>query len=247
MSDSLRAEWLKAWTGRTWLLLTAIGALMSLTTTLGYATDGAEQITGGLTTAAAVTDEGVRAWMMMFLFSSLFGAVSVTREYTSGAIGRSVLLGGGRNRLFSAKVLVAAAMGAISGALAVVLGAISTWGATASAGVPFTWTSETTLVAAGVFAVTVAAAPWGVLVGWLIRNQIGAVVTLMGLTLVVDPALQRLVPDAAKFLLTIAMSSVYRDGKPELLTVPLACLVIAAWLGAAGLLARKALLSRDVL
>jgi ABC-2 type transport system permease protein len=54
------------------------------------------------------------------------------------------------------------------------------------------------------------------------------------------------VPAVGRFTMTIAMSAVYRDGKPELLPIPAASLVIAAWLAVAGLLAFQLVRTRDV-
>ncbi|GHC51257.1 ABC transporter permease [Streptomyces cinnamoneus] len=246
MRDLLPAEWMKAWAGRTWLICAASGSFMSLLASLGYASDTDKKITEQHMDLATITNDSVRAWMMTFLFASLFGAIFVVREYTAGTIGRSVLLSGTRTRLFAAKALVGTAMGALSGLLAVALAFAATYGALASNGHNPEITRETWLIAAGIFVCNVLAGPWGVLFGWIIRHQVGAVTTLLALTLIVDPALQRLVPDVGKFLMTIAMSSVYRDGKPELLSEPIAFLVIAGWLAAAWFGARKLFLTRDI-
>ncbi|MDX2762761.1 ABC transporter permease [Streptomyces europaeiscabiei] len=246
MRNLLAGEWAKAWTGRGWLILVGCGVLMSLLGALGYASQGATAIEEGTMGRAAVTDDIVRSWFMMSLFTSLFGAIFVSREYTSGAIGRSVLMSGGRTRLLAAKVLIATAVGALAALFTAALSLASAWGALAANGTEPAWHGETWLILLGVFAVNTLAAPWGALIGWIVRHQVGAVVTVVALTLVVDPAVQVLVPDAGKYLMTIAQSSVYRDMKPELLSTPLALLVIAGWLAAAGLLARKLFTARDV-
>ena len=247
MRNLLAGEWAKAWTGRGWLILAGCGVLMSLLGALGYASQGATAIEEGTMGRAAVTDDIVRSWFMMSLFTSLFGAVFVSREYTSGAIGRSVLMSGGsRTRLLAAKVLTATAVGALAALLTAVLSLASAWGTLAANGAEPAWHGETWLILLGVFAVNTLAAPWGALIGWIVRHQVGAVVTVVALTLVVDPAVQVLVPEAGRYLMTIAQSSVYRDTKPELLSTPLALLVIAGWLAAAGLLARKLFTARDV-
>ncbi|GAQ62857.1 ABC transporter permease [Streptomyces scabiei] len=246
MRNLLAGEWTKAWTGRGWLILAGCGVLMSVLGSLGYASEGAAAIEKGTLGRAAVTDDIVRSWFMMSLFTSLFGAVFVSREYTSGAIGRSVLMSGGRTRLLAAKVLTATAVGALAALLTAALSLASAWGTLAANGTGPAWHGETWLILLGVFAVNTLAAPWGALVGWIVRHQVGAVVTVVALTLVVDPALQRLVPEVGTYLMTIAQSSVYRDQKPGLLSTPLALLVITGWLTAAALLARKLFTSRDV-
>ncbi|MFD7028523.1 ABC transporter permease [Streptomyces sp. NPDC059917] len=247
MRNVLAGEWMKAWTGRSWLILLSAGIFMSLLTCFGYASSGDQQIALGRSTAAAVTDDMAQAWMMTFLMAAVFGAILVTREYTSGAVARSVLLSGGRLRLLSAKALVATAVGLLNGLLAAGLAFLCASTLPGHFGYDGDWTGHTTRIVLGVVAVNVIAAPWGVLLGWIIRHQLAAVVTVIGLTLLVEPGLQQIVPEVAAYLPTIAMSSVYLDGKPELLSVPLALLVLAGWLAAAAVAARQSLLSRDVI
>ncbi|OEJ26164.1 hypothetical protein AR457_18455 [Streptomyces agglomeratus] len=246
MRDLITAEWRKATTGRTWWILAGLGVLMSLTSGFGFASQGDAAITTGAASPSAVTDDVVRAWMMTFLFSSLFGALLVTREYASGSITRSVLLSGTRGRLFAAKLTVATLSGVLYGLLAAALAALCAYATLNHFGHSPEWTTETTLIALGVLACNVLAAAWGAFLGWIVRHQTATVVLLMALTLLVDPGVQQLAPDVAKFLLTIAMSSVYRDAKPDLLSVPVALLVIGGWLTAAGFAARKLLFTRDV-
>ncbi|MEV8535708.1 ABC transporter permease [Streptomyces sp. NPDC051211] len=248
MRNVIAAEWSKAWTGRAWWILALIGVFLGVLAGTGFVAQADADIAAGRDTVEAATDQVVRCWFMLLLFSALFGAVFVTKEYNSGAIARTVLLSGGRDRLLAAKLIAGTGMGALYAVLATVLAAASPtlFLATTTEYEPV-WTGETTLTLVGVFTVTLLGAPWGVFLGWIIRNQTAAVATLLGLTLFVDEALLRLLPEAGKFTLTIAMSSVYRDGKPELLSVPLALLVIAGWLALSGFAARKLFLSRDVI
>ncbi len=246
MRDVTAAEWRKAWTGHAWWLLAAFGVFLSLLASVGFATQAEQQLADRQTDLPAVTDELVRSWFMLLLFSALFGAVLVTKEFGSGAISRSVLLSGGRDRLFAAKLLVGTAMGLLYGVLAAALAAATPFLFLPGIGQEPEWSGDTTLTLLGVFAVTVLGAPWGVLIGWLLRNQVAAVGALLGLTLLVDESLLRLAPDIGRFTMTIAMSSVYRDGKPELLPVPVALAVIGAWLLLAGFVSRRLLVTRDV-
>ncbi|MDX3854084.1 ABC transporter permease [Streptomyces sp. AK02-01A] len=245
MRNLIAGEARKALTGRAWWYLPLAGAWLCLITTFGYVSEGEKAIASG-STALAVGQDVARAWMMMFLLSSVFGAVAVTRDYASGTMIRSMLLAGSRSRLFGAKLVVATAAGAVFGLFAVVLGTASVFLGPLPFGLEAAADGETALILAGVFVCCLLAAPWGALVGWIVRSQTGAVATLLALTLAVDPGLQRLVPDAAKFLLTIAMSSVYRDVKPDLLSLPWAYAVIAAWLAAAFLVGRRLVRTRDI-
>ncbi len=246
MLDLVRGEWLKARTGRAGIITLGSGLSMCLLISYGYASEGDTNLTAGLTDLATVTNDIARAWMMLFLFASIFAALLVTREYSSGTMARSVLLGGNRSRVFLAKLLAGTGAGIIFGLLSALFAAISPWLLLSTYGRETAWTEETTLTVAGVFLCNVLAALWGVTLAWVIRNQVAAVLTIMTLTMLVDPGLQRLVPDASSYLFTIALSSIYRDGKPELLSVPIAFLVIAGWLVVAGFVGRKAFLSRDL-
>lgn len=245
MRNLVHGELRKAVTGRTWWILMLAGTFLCLLSTFGFASEGHKAVAAG-GSAADVTNDIARAWMMMFLFASLSGAILVTREYGTGTVARSVLLAGSRGRLLVAKTAVATAAGAAFGLLAAGLGAL----ACAFAGAPYgdsaAFTRETWLILAGVFACSVLAAPWGALLGWIVRNQVSAVALLITLTLVVDPGVQALAPEAAQYLLTIAMSSVYQDVKPDLLPVPWAFAAIAGWLTAAWFAARRLLTTRDI-
>lgn len=247
MRNLVAAEWSKAFTGRAWWSMALIGVFLGFLASTGFVAGAEEDVAKGGTTIEAVTDQVVRSWFMLLLFSALYGAVFVTKEYNSGAIGRSVLLSGGRGRLLGAKLLVGTGVGVLFAVLATGLAAASpAVFLSSSTDLEPAWTGETTLTLVGVFVVTVLGAPWGVLLGWIIRNQTAAVATLLGLTLLVDESLLRLLPSVGRFTMTIAMSSVYRDGKPELLSVPVALIVIGAWLAVAGYVARRLFLSRDV-
>jgi hypothetical protein len=244
--DLLAAEWLKARTGRLGWLLALVGGFLVVVSNLGLLSQGVEQLDAGTTTLAELTDVPVRNSMAMLLPAALFGAVFVAREYTGGTIGRSALLSGGRDRQWAAKLLVSLAAGALFGLFALVLGAGSAWALLAGHGHAPLWTGETWLIALGVFTVNVLGAAWGVFLGWILRKDMVAVAALVLLVLGVEPALHRFVPEAGKYFLTVAMSSVYRDTQPDLLPIPFACLVIAAWLAAAGYLARRLVRSRDL-
>jgi ABC-2 type transport system permease protein len=245
MTDLIISDAMKAVTGRLLPGLALGGILLSGTAAYGYAVAASPDAATGPADLGTVSGQVVRAWMMMFLFAALFGAIHVTREYSAGTIGRSVLVAG-RTRFLAVKTTTSAAVGALFGLVAVTLGLASAQGFLPLVGAHPVWTRDVWLTAAGVFACCVAAGVWGAALGWIIRHQVGAVSVVVFLTLVVEPALQRIVPDVSAYLLTIAMSALYLDGKPELLSVPLALTVVVGWLAAAWLLARRQLLARDI-
>ncbi|MFD6417506.1 ABC transporter permease [Streptomyces sp. NPDC060194] len=245
MRDLLRGELRKAATGRTWWILLLAGTFLCLLSTFGFASQ-AHEAAGAEGPAASAADDIARSWMMMFLFSSLFGAVLVTREYGAGTISRSVLLAGSRTRLLAAKTAVATVAGTFFGLAAAAMGGAAVALAPRVYGDAPGFTGETALILAGVFVCCLTAAAWGALVGFAVRNQAATVAVLITLTLVVDPGVQALVPEAAQYLLTIAMSSLYRDVKPDLLSLPWAYAAVAAWLTAAWFAARRLLTARDL-
>ncbi|WP_328861970.1 ABC transporter permease [Streptomyces sp. NBC_00306] len=246
MREVLNAEWLKAWSGRTWWIMAALAVFMGLLGSSGAAAVADQQMDSGATDAAAATAELIRSWFSVLLASVLFGALFVSREYNTGAINRSVLLCGSRTRLLAAKTIVGTAMGLIFALLAAGLAPLSLWGFFTLFGMDVQWSGEATLTLLGVFTVAALAAPWGVLLGWIIRNQAASVTLVLVVTLFVDETLFRVLPAVGKFTMGIAMGAVYRDAKPEMLSIPLALLVIAGWLALAGYSARRLLATRDI-
>lgn len=255
LRDLLAVEWMKVRLARSWWILLLAGLTMSLVTSYGYAVEGRNNLEllasgqgapGWSGSVATVTSEVSRAWMMMFLFAGILGALTVSREFGNRTLGRSVLLLGSRRSLFQSKLAVAGLIGGGFGLVAAIGATVTPLAMMSPLGLDPVWTSDTTWTVVGVFACNVFAALAGVFVGWLITNPIGAITVVVGLTLLLDPGLQRLVPEAAKFLFTIALSSIYRDDKPELLGIVPAVLVVLAWLAVIGLLARRAVLRRDV-
>jgi ABC-type transport system involved in multi-copper enzyme maturation permease subunit len=192
------------------------------------------------------TDDVVRDWMTMYLFAALFGALLVGREYASGTIVRSTLLAVRRSRLLAAKVIVGAAMGVLYGLLTVGAAVAAAFAVAASRHESPIWTDETGAILAGLVAVSILAAVWGVLLGWLLRRPLPAIAVLVVTAMGVEPALARLVPALAQFLPTVVLGAIYHDARPDLLPVPLAVLVFAGWLAVAGFAAHFLLRSRDI-
>lgn len=246
MLDVIRAEWWKAWTGKAWWVLPAIAVPWILMVVFGTLSDVEEAANQGLVDSGALTTDLVKQWFQMLLFNALLGAVLVSREFGTRTISRSALLSGRRSHLFWAKLVVATAVAVGYSAVATALAPVSAWLFMGTVEAPFTWTDETTWTLLGVFAVGVLGAPWGVLIAWIVRSQVAAVSTVLGLMLLVEPGLQRIAPDVSAFTYSIALSAIYRDGKPELLSVPWAFVVVACWLVAAGVIAHYVLARQDI-
>ncbi|MFK0181830.1 ABC transporter permease [Streptomyces xanthochromogenes] len=242
----MAAEFLKARSSRYLLWLLGIGTFFVVVSNLGLLSQGKTHLADGTTTAAVLTHDLVRNPFSFLLFAAMAGAMLVSGEYQSGYISRSVLLSGNRNRLLAAKTVISCSIGALFGLLAVVVAVVTGYAGLRSAGHSPVFDRETWLILTGVFVVNVCAAPWGAFLGWLVRHQVASVSLVFFLTMLLDPALSRLAPSVGKYLMTIAMSSVYRDDKPDLLAEPFALLAIAVWLAAAGFGAKKLLAVRDI-
>jgi hypothetical protein len=184
--------------------------------------------------------------MMMFLFAGILGALTVAREYGNHTLTRTALLTGNRNRVFAAKVAGALGIGLGFGLVATAGAVIAPFAIMTPLGITPEWSAATTSTVLGVFASNVLAAIWGGFLGWIIRNPIGAIATVVCLTLLVDPGLQRLVPEFAQFLFTIALSSIYGDEKPVLLGVWAALACVLGWLAVTGFAASRLFAARDI-
>lgn len=225
-----RAELRKAFTPcPIWLIL--LGAVsFSALTAYGYVTEGNKNIESGQTTVELATNEIPRAWMTMFLFAAIAAAVFISREFDSGAIMRTVLLGRTRARVFSVKTVVVAVIGLLFGGIAMLGAVASTFMLSAVGGMTIAWSVSTTQTVLGVGACSMLAAFWGAGVGWLLRARMTSVSIVVLFILLVEPGLQRLWPKAANGFFSIALSSIYLDQKAQLLSVPFAVLVALGWI-----------------
>lgn len=246
MRALVRAEALKARTGKAWWVLLLIAIPWTLTVCLGESITGVDELKKGATTEAALTAEIARQWFGMLLFTALFGALLVGREFGTRSIARSTLLSKSREDLIRAKLAVGIAAGVLAGLLAVVLAVVSAWFFLVTNDLEPRWTGEVVTTLLGVFAVSVLAAAWGVLIGWICREQLVAVVAVLVLTLLVEPGLQAIAPHVFNFQFTIALSSIYQDTKEGLLSAEVAVVVCLAWLAGAGALAATLTRRRDV-
>lgn len=243
LGRAVRAEFLRARQGRQLASLAAGAIVLCLLTS--YALAAQVQSDGAAQSAAELTEGQVRAWMMTFLLAGIFGSMVFTRDVGTGALTRSVLLGS-RGTVFGAKVIVSAVAGLGYGVLAAVMSFVTTYAINAGLDVPFEWTREATLIALGIVACCVLASIFGLFVGMLARSGTVALIVLLLQTLLVDPGLQRIAPDVAKFLFTIALSSIYRDVLPDLLPLALGALVAIAWVVGLGFLAWTRFTRKDV-
>ena len=243
MNGAVRSEIDKMLTGRVLPVLLATGALLCGVSAFGYLSIG-ERAAGW--DGAGVTDNIVRSWMMMTLFSALAGAMAVTREFAGGSMAGSVLAAGGRAAVLRAKLAATVVVGAGFAVLTMLAAVVSAVSMTGLRGHPVVWTQDITRTLVGVGACVILAALWGQAIGWLVRHQTAAVLVVVVLVVGLEPAVQRLAPAASGYLFTIALSSIYRDPRPDLLPVGVAVLVAVGWILVLGLAGRRSFERREL-
>ncbi|MEU8776212.1 ABC transporter permease [Streptomyces sp. NPDC048606] len=244
LRDQISAEILRARSGAALpgLLLTALafGALGQLGSIYAEADLAAN--------AVASSHQVVNLAAAATLFASLFGALLVTSEFKSGSIGRSVLYAPGRGAVVGAKLLVAGGVGLVYGLVSVLCALGVGAAAFASKDVSLVLDGRTWQLAAVVVGVCALAGSWGAAIGFVVRNQLVAVIGLLmwgtvGQLLVLTqfPKVGRFLPDGAQ-LAALGDKLTF----PNALDAPYGALVLVAWGAAAALLARGLFTRRDV-
>jgi ABC-2 type transport system permease protein len=244
----LRAEALRLATVRSYWLLAA-GAIVLIAAGTG-AIAAATSFTPGTSAARATLAIAGLAQTVALLA----GALSVTSEFRHKTITPAVLITPGRTPLLVAKLITAAAAGLALGLAATGMATAITLPLLAARHIPagITGTQAAAIIAGGGVATALAAA-LGVGVGAIIRNQVGAIVTVLALLYVAEPLLG-FIPHAGaavqKYGLGgLAAAATRTTGFPataQLLGQGAAILVLAAY-AAAVLLAGAALLRhRDI-
>ncbi|SED52088.1 MULTISPECIES: ABC transporter permease [Streptomyces] len=246
MRNLIAAEWRKIWTGRAWWALGLSAALLCVLADAGYLTQALDQLPKGTTTEADLTSTLVQGWFMVELVAALATMLAVTREFSNGAICRTALLGGGRGRVLTAKLVAAAGTGAVYALAAGAAATVSPWLFLAGRAWHPQWTTTTTWTLLGVMLVIVVGALWGSLLGIVIRQQVVAIVVLLLSTWLVSEGLLRLAPKIGRFTIDEAMAAVYRSGNDGVLPIPWALVVLAAWIVVAGVAGRTLFLRRDL-
>jgi ABC-2 type transport system permease protein len=198
------AELLKLRTTRTfwWLAGSAVG-LVLLIVVLSLALDDQERSASDV--RSLLSTAGIAGLMALVL-----GVVAGAGEYRHGTIASTLLVTPRRLRAVSATVLGCFLGGLAIGALAAALTAVIAlpWLSAKDAVLPTT--GDTLEVFLGGTLYSGLAAALGAALGALLRNQVAAVVIVLVLIFVVDPAVAGLLPDVGQFTLTglgVAMSA----------------------------------------
>jgi ABC-2 type transport system permease protein len=200
-----------------------------------------------------ISEDDVRSLLSSASISGLFmlilGVVAGAGEYRHGTIASTLLVTPNRLRAVTAQTLGVAAAGLVVGLACAVLSAAIGLPWLSAKDAPTLSTGDLIAVFAGCAGYTALAAGFGVALGSLLRNQVAAVVTVLVLLFVVDPAVAALVDEYGKFSLSglaAAISGGSADDAPgsDLLPQGVAALILAGYtvivaLGAALLTARR--------
>ncbi|MEL3949650.1 MULTISPECIES: ABC transporter permease [Streptomyces] len=220
MSSELASEFRKLWAGRGLLYTVAIG--LGLIAMAGYGT--IQTVNDQGTTGADAAEQIVRQGFAGLLFATVAGSLLVTGEYRHRTWTRTYLITPRRGRVLAAKALVAFLVGIPVGVLSVLT---STLVAVLGGHAP-TYTGDMIRLNAMIVVISALAGPWGVALGYLIRNQVATVIAIVAYTSGIEAVLIVAAPSFGRFLPGGAQLSLLHD--PEL-TMPL-----QAWAAVAVLL-----------
>jgi ABC-2 type transport system permease protein len=242
-----RAELLRVRSGRSLLTLVTLAVALNCLSILGNGTTQTDKLDAGKASLAGASHDLLRLGFGTLLFATLFGAILTTSEFRHGSIARSLFVAGRPERLMAAKSVAALASGVIFGLLGAG-SAVATSAIYLSAhGHHLIVDQESVLIIVGVFAVCVLSALWGMLIGWIVRAQLPALIGIMAWTLIAESAIVSLAPGVGRFLPGGAQASIYRDfanGDP--LATPYGYLLFLAWIGLAASVSVALVRRRDL-
>jgi hypothetical protein len=240
----LRAELLKLRTTRTFAVLVGFAVGLSLIVLL---------LSAILISAAELDEEYIREMFasdFTGLFILLLGVMGMAGEWRHRTITSAILSAPWRVRLLIAKTLAYAAAGAVvsiaitlsimaAGTLVLELRDIETLAAADLADV--LWRNVAVAAMFGAI---------GVCVGALVRNQAAAIVGLLLLGFVIEPAIGALVPEVGQYSPIVgapnAIIGIDAFDSGELLSLGSGLAVMAGWIGAAFALAAVEIRRRDL-
>jgi ABC-2 type transport system permease protein len=242
MIASLKAEYRKLITVRSTYVLSAVVLLIAAFLAgypKGYRLDAASQANPG-----AMQDAMVTAIMITAVFSALIGMLIVTHEYRYSTILYSLTATKSRTVFLLSKVIVLSLFSVVLGAALMATAALSMW-----VGVQL---ADGNLVTQSVAYKDVIARSlfymWGyimiaLLLGALIRNQIGAILTFFVVPSTVESALSLMLKDNAIYLPFSALGAVIDNS--DKLSHGAAALVFIAYLAIGWLVTWVLFLRRD--
>jgi ABC-2 type transport system permease protein len=164
------------------------------------------------------------------VFSALAGVLLVTSEYRYGTIRPTILFNPARSQVLAAKIIAGILAGIVFGVVGEAIGWAIGSVILAARGITIVLdTRDVLLLALGGLA---GVALWGAIgtaLGTIIRNQVGAVITLLAWGFVVDNLLFGLVPSVGRYMPTRASDALTGLTTQHLLSPAAGAIVLIAW------------------
>jgi len=179
------------------------------------------------------------------LFSALAGILLVTSEYRYGTIRPTFLFQPRRTRVVAAKLGAGVIAGLLFAIVAQALAATITYVCLSSRGIDFVLSAkDVRLVVLGTLGAVALWAALGVGIGFIVRNQVAAIIGLLAWGFIVDNLLYAFVPSVGRFTPARAQSALEGFTSQHLLTPAAGAVVLILWaavlaLGAITLTARR--------
>lgn len=181
------------------------------------------------------------------VFSALAGIMLITSEYRYGTIRPTFLFTPKRSHVLAAKIAAGLLAGLIFGIVAEGLGFLIGYAALAGRGIHLTLNgNQIALLLLGTFAATALWGAIGVGLGAIIRNQVGAIIALLGWGFVAENLLFAFVPSTGRFAPAHAGDAFIGLTTRHLLHATAGGLVLTAWTAALALAGIALAARRDV-
>lgn len=243
MIPQIRAELLKVRSTRTTtgLMLGMLALVLLLSLLTGLLSHAGSL--RGLENQRALLSLGSTAGV----FAALAGILLVTSEYRYGTIRPTFLFTPRRPRVLASKLAAGALAGLVFGVIGEGVGFGIGYAILSGRGIPFMLEGgNILLLLLGTLASTALWGAMGVGLGAIIRNQVGAVITLLAWGFVVDNLLFGLVPSIGRFTPTRAEDALVGLTVKHLLSPATGAIVLIAWAAALALIAVPLITRRDV-
>lgn len=243
MTGQLKAELLKIRSTRTTigLVLGMIGLILLFSLLSGLLTKTPNLV-------SAEDQRGVLSvGSLAGIFSALAGTMLITSEYRHGTIRPTFLFTPKRSHVLAAKLAAGLLAGLAFGIAGEGLGFAIGYAALAGRGIHLTLNSgQITLLLLGTFAATALWGAIGVGIGTIVRNQVGAIISLLAWGFVAENLLFAFVPSLGRFGPVHAQDALIGLTTNHLLTPLTGGLTLIAWTAALALTGTTLTAQRDV-
>ncbi len=181
------------------------------------------------------------------VFSALAGALLVTSEYRYGTIRPTILFNPARSSVLTAKIVAGALAGIAFGIVGEALGWAIGVVILEARGITIALSSSDVLLL--VLGGLAGVALWGAIgaaIGTIVRNQVGAIITLLAWGFVVDSLLFGLVPSVGRFTPTRAADAMMGLKTDHLLSPGAGAVVLVAWAAVLAIIGIVLTAQRDI-